>query len=1160
MIVQLLRSRSARSGPESCKTPGALRQGKLSWLFLAFLSSQLPSAAEFIYPDSASTDGGHLNDDDYNEAYLFDEDLTSAADTADGTLSNLGVAYASAEPPSAGFPMTITLEFDAAVDIEAFHLWNITHPSATGPRQRGVKDFSLTFYDGTGGSGNQIGPAYNGTAVIGPDPGGPINSQTFSFASTYSEVRSVEFRLTNNQMGDANEWVGLRELGFEGTASGSDAIDRISVYFVAGQSNARGQGDSGELSSELASPFPDVLFRQGNSGLEMPADTWGALDVGSGADGGFGPELLSGRVLHDKIGSPTTRIALIKYAKGGTSLNTDWLPGGDASLTDDGPEYAAFQNTVESALQALTVTYPDAEIVLEGMIWQQGEKDAFDGRHADYQNLLTDFIADIRATYGPDLRFAIGQLSDAQTSIDPIALQTIQDAQVAVAAADTLNLLVTTNDLSIKSDDLHFDTAGQIELGKRFAEALLPIDTATPGGVMPLSGGTDWTLEFSDEFDGTALDTSKWGIDVSTSSRDPRWDRGIHDWWWVEGNVSLDGNGNLVLDATKHDANTMYCGSVSSDGKYEPTYGYFEARIKVADNTKDTHTAFWLQSANMGSGAPDDDSAADGAEVDIFESAWFGDYTKAVVQIDGYGAGKNANTKQYDTPNLHAGYHVFGMEWTPDVLKIYYDGELKTTYTGDWVPRVQEWLWLSCGASFGDIGTFQSEPDGYLTSAYVDYVRVWKHPSDTTGPVVSSMSPADGSTGVLASSDLVLTFDESIMADTGSVTIKNLTDGTEHIIDITDGSQVSIDFQQLIINPDSDLLAGRAYAVRVDASALDDLAGNGFAGITDDTGWNFTVASSTEPIVLIGGSIRNGDFNANPGEAVNFSSTDVWYNTKGEQSQVATRSDVAYDGSQNGTLIGGRGFGADTGYAIVEGHSFDISYVWKDDWNWNDTGDEVAVSLFVTDDDTITGTRTDLVTHASGTSNSDSYVAVSQPSVYTATATYAGKRLFAAIETTSSGFARIDNFVLIAHPASLFESWIRGFDFGEETGPADDPEADGMPNLMEFAFGTNPSAADAKPLAADGSDNGLPRLESAGGSDFELLFVRRDDHGTSGSLRYTPQFSSDLETFYDSADAPDFVADSSDDPDYEVVKVPFPTSLPDSQPARFGRVKIEEEP
>ena len=70
-------------------------------------------------------------------------------------------------------------------------------------------------------------------------------------------------------------------------------------------------------------------------------------------------------------------------------------------------------------------------------------------------------------------------------------------------------------------------------------------------------------------------------------------------------------------------------------------------------------------------------------------------------------------------------------------MKIYYDGVLKVTYTGIWVPRTNEWLWLSVGASFGDIGTFTSEANGLLTSAYVDYVRVWQS-SNNTPPVFNS--------------------------------------------------------------------------------------------------------------------------------------------------------------------------------------------------------------------------------------------------------------------------------------------------------------------------------------------------------------------------------------------------------------------------------------
>ena len=271
------------------------------------------------------------------------------------------------------------------------------------------------------------------------------------------------------------------------------------------------------------------------------------------------------------------------------------------------------------------------------------------------------------------------------------------------------------------------------------------VDPETPTNALPLSGGSDWVLKFSDEFNGNTLDTTKWGIDVSTKSRAARPTQGIDDWWWVEDNVRLDGTGNLVLDVVKHDANTMYCGSISSDGKYEPKYGYIEVRMQIADTTKSTHTAFWLQGPNMKNSDPADGTANDGAEVDVFESAWFGDYTKSVVHIDGYDADHRANTKQYSTPGLHSGYHVWGLEWTADSMKIYYDGTLKVSYSGIWVPQVNEWLWLSVGASFGDVGTFSSEANGLLTSAKVDYIRVWQSGTNLQNPTWSEEFNGSGS-------------------------------------------------------------------------------------------------------------------------------------------------------------------------------------------------------------------------------------------------------------------------------------------------------------------------------------------------------------------------------------------------------------------------------
>ncbi|MGQ1784881.1 discoidin domain-containing protein [Saccharicrinis sp. GN24d3] len=258
------------------------------------------------------------------------------------------------------------------------------------------------------------------------------------------------------------------------------------------------------------------------------------------------------------------------------------------------------------------------------------------------------------------------------------------------------------------------------------------IDAETPENAKPANDiiSKEWKLDFSDEFNGTEVNTVKWNIDNSTKSRNARPNIGIYDWRWKPENVSVL-NGNLILKVHKTGNNAMTNGSIQSHNKYSTQYGYFEARIKVGDAAKGTHTAFWLQGPNMGNV---DGTANDGAEIDIFETAWTEDYTKSVVHIDGYGADHKANTKKYDTPGIHSGFHTWGFHWTEQFMDIYYDGVFKVRYSDPkWVVKSPEFLWLSNGASFGLSGDqyFIDLPLGYLTETQVDYIRVWKSLSET---------------------------------------------------------------------------------------------------------------------------------------------------------------------------------------------------------------------------------------------------------------------------------------------------------------------------------------------------------------------------------------------------------------------------------------------
>lgn len=122
------------------------------------------------------------------------------------------------------------------------------------------------------------------------------------------------------------------------------------------------------------------------------------------------------------------------------------------------------------------------------------------------------------------------------------------------------------------------------------------------------------------------------------------------------------------------------------------------------------------------------------------------------------------------------------------------------------------------------------------------------------------------------------------------------------------------------------------------------------------------------------------------------------------------------------------------------------------------------------------------------------------------------------------------------------------------------PDGDILNNFLEFAFGTDPTLNDSSEIAVDGSVNGPPRIIDAGGGVMEFYFMRRVDHGSAGSINYTAQFSSDLGTFYNNEVTPSFVATSSANPAYELVKLTYPASLPNLQQARFGRVMVEPVP
>jgi hypothetical protein len=115
---------------------------------------------------------------------------------------------------------------------------------------------------------------------------------------------------------------------------------------------------------------------------------------------------------------------------------------------------------------------------------------------------------------------------------------------------------------------------------------------------------------------------------------------------------------------------------------------------------------------------------------------------------------------------------------------------------------------------------------------------------DTAAPTITSFSPADEATGVVAGSKIVITFSEAIQFGTGQILLKHES-GTTYQTFQAGGSGLSINGSTLTISPFGGMIAaGTLLRLELPAGAIKDLAGNNFAG---STSYNFTTASATQP-------------------------------------------------------------------------------------------------------------------------------------------------------------------------------------------------------------------------------------------------------------------------------------------------------------------------
>jgi hypothetical protein len=124
-------------------------------------------------------------------------------------------------------------------------------------------------------------------------------------------------------------------------------------------------------------------------------------------------------------------------------------------------------------------------------------------------------------------------------------------------------------------------------------------------------------------------------------------------------------------------------------------------------------------------------------------------------------------------------------------------------------------------------------------------------PGDVTAPTISTYSPANNAVDVALGSNIVLTFNESIVQVSAKTVYLYRYDNSSIIEFFTlPSAGVTVSGSTVTINPTNSLLNGVTYSIVIQSGAFEDAAGNDFAGIANITIYKFTTIKADQTITF----------------------------------------------------------------------------------------------------------------------------------------------------------------------------------------------------------------------------------------------------------------------------------------------------------------------
>lgn len=226
-------------------------------------------------------------------------------------------------------------------------------------------------------------------------------------------------------------------------------------------------------------------------------------------------------------------------------------------------------------------------------------------------------------------------------------------------------------------------------------------------------GGGGWEIAFEDRFEGDSLDWEVWGSQAGPSGH-------VLSSRWPENVEVRDGLLRLVTRREERGGQEWTSANIWVKPEvFSQAYGYWEARYRYAPATG-LNNAWWMNAFYR--------ESERSFEIDINE----GHYPNRVnmslhYRPEGETRTRSDQARHAARADLSSGFHVYGLEWTPEELVFYLDGQeidRKPARNAQWPvsPRfstaVMRWA-----------GPVTDALDG--ASMDVDWVRVWRRrPAD----------------------------------------------------------------------------------------------------------------------------------------------------------------------------------------------------------------------------------------------------------------------------------------------------------------------------------------------------------------------------------------------------------------------------------------------